>query len=111
MNKILKDDAGHNKQHGGPSNAVKLDQESEELKHEKLDLQVGKIIQQARNAKGITQVELARLINEKSQIINEYEQAKAIPNQNILAKLERTLGVKLRGKNMGQPFGAGPNKK
>ena len=43
------------------SNAVKLDQETEELKHAKLDLEVGKIIQQARNAKGITQVELARV--------------------------------------------------
>ena len=57
----LTDDAGHNKQHGTASNAVKLDRETEELKHEKLDLQVGKIIQQARNAKGITQVELARV--------------------------------------------------
>lgn len=93
-----------NKNHAGPSNAVKLDNETEELKHEKLDLQVGKIIQQARNAKGITQVELARLINEKQQIINEYEQAKAIPNQQILSKLERVLGVKLRGKDKGQPF-------
>ena len=100
-----KDEAGHNKQHGGPSNAVKLDKETEELKHDKIDLQVGKIIQQARNAKGITQVELARLINEKQQIINEYEQAKGIPNQQILAKLERALGVKLRGKDKGQPFG------
>jgi putative transcription factor len=90
---------------------VKLDQESEELKHEKLDLQVGKIIQQARNAKGITQVELARLINEKQQIINEYEQAKAIPNQQILAKLERVLGVKLRGKDKGQPLGGPKDKK
>jgi putative transcription factor len=104
-------EAGHNKQHGGPSNAVKLDQETEELKHEKLDLQVGKVIQQARNAKGLTQVELARQINEKQQIINEYEQAKAIPNQQILGKLERVLGVKLRGKGIGQPLsGPGPKK-
>ncbi len=38
--------------------------------------------------------------------MNEYEQAKAIPNQQILAKLERALGVKLRGKDKGQPLGA-----
>lgn len=98
-------DAGGNKQHMGASNAVKLDNESEELRHDKLDLCVGKIIQKARNDKGITQVELARLINEKQQIINEYEQAKGIPNQQILSKLERALGVKLRGKDKGQPFG------
>ena len=45
------------------------------------------------------------MINEKQQIVNEYEQAKCIPNQQILAKMERALGVKLRGKDKGQPFG------
>ena len=97
--------AATNKNHAGPSNAVKLDNETEELRHQKLDLSVSKAIQQARNAKGLTQVQLAQLINEKQQIINEYEQAKVIPNQQILAKLERALGVKLRGKDIGQPFG------
>ncbi len=37
-------------------------------------------------------------INEKPQVVNEYEQGKAIPNQQIIGKMERTLGVKLRGK-------------
>lgn len=41
---------------------------------------------------------LLQLINEKPQIIQEYESGKAIPNQQIIGKLERTLGVKLRGK-------------
>lgn len=40
-----------------------------------------------------------QLINEKPQIIQEYESGKAIPNQQILTKLERALGKKLRGKN------------
>lgn len=35
---------------------------------------------------------------QKPQIIQEYESGKAIPNPQILAKLERILGVKLRGK-------------
>lgn len=39
-----------------------------------------------------------QLINEKPQIIQEYESGKAIPNQQIISKLERALGVKLRGK-------------
>lgn len=104
------DEAGHNKQQGTSLNAAKLDRETEELKHDKLDLQVGKIIQQARIAKSLTQADLARLINEKQQIVNEYEQAKAIPNQQILAKMERALGVKLRGKDKGQPLG-GPKPK
>lgn len=74
-----------------------------------MDMSVSKAIQQARNAKGLTQVQLAQLINEKQQVVNEYEQAKGIPNQQVLAKLERALGVKLRGKDIGQPFG--PKKK
>ena len=41
---------------------------------------------------------LSQLINEKPQIIQEYESGKAIPNQQIIGKLERALGVKLRGK-------------
>ena len=57
----LTDAAGSNSAHAGPSNAVKLDNETEELKHNKLDLSVGKVIQQARTAKGLTQVELARV--------------------------------------------------
>ena len=43
-------------------------------------------------------------INEKPQVVNEYEQGKAIPNQQIIGKMERTLGVKLRGK--GKMFGS-----
>lgn len=42
-----------------------------------------------------------QLINEKPQVIQEYESGKAIPNQQILTKLERALGVKLRGKKWG----------
>ena len=32
-------------------------------------------------------------INEKPQVVNEYEAGKAIPNQQIIAKLERAVGV------------------
>lgn len=43
-------------------------------------------------------------------MINDYESGKAVPNQQVLAKLERALGVKLRGKDIGSPLG-GPKKK
>lgn len=43
-------------------------------------------------------------------MINDYESGKAVPNQQVLAKLERALGVKLRGKDIGGPLG-GPKKK
>ena len=48
-------------------------------------------------------------VNEKTQVVNEYESGKAIPNQQVIGKLERAVGVKLRGKDMGAPLG--PKKK
>jgi len=43
----------------------------------------------------MTQKELATAINEKPQVVGEYESGKAIPNPQIISKLERKLGVKL----------------
>jgi putative transcription factor len=34
-------------------------------------------------------------------LIVDYESGKAVPNQQILGKMERALGVKLRGKDIG----------
>ena len=48
--------------------------------------------------------ELATKICEKPQIVNEYESGKAVPNQAILAKMERALEMKLRGKDKGAPL-------
>ncbi|KAK2712942.1 endothelial differentiation-related factor 1 homolog [Artemia franciscana] len=92
-------------------NTAKLDRETEELKHEKLPQDVGKLIQQGRNKLGMTQKDLATKICEKPQIVNEYENGKAIPNQQILAKIERAIGMKLRGKDKGQPLAPPPKKK
>lgn len=50
---------------------------------------------QARTAKKMTQKELATAINEKPQVVAEYESGKAIPNPQIILKLERKLGTKL----------------
>lgn len=33
--------------------------------------------------------------------MNEYESGKAVPNQQVLAKMEKILGIKLRGKDIG----------
>lgn len=37
-----------------------------------------------------------QLINEKPQIIQEYETGKAIPNPQVLSKMSRVLGVVLK---------------
>jgi putative transcription factor len=45
----------------------------------------------------LSQKDAAQKISEKLSVLQDYESGKAIPNPQILAKLERVLGVKLRG--------------
>ena len=45
-----------------------------------MTLEVGKVIQQGRQSKGLTQKDLATKINKKSQVITDYESGRAIPN-------------------------------
>ncbi|KAL2092332.1 hypothetical protein ACEWY4_012130 [Coilia grayii] len=103
--------AGQNKQHLVTKNTAKLDRETEELHHDRVPLEVGKVIQQGRQNKGLTQKDLATKINEKPQIIADYEAGRAIPNNQIMGKIERAIGLKLRGREIGQPMEPGPMKK
>lgn len=59
--------------------------------------------------KQLSQKDVAQKVNEKPSVIQDYETGKAIPNPQILGKLERVLGVKLRGANIGEKVG-GPKK-
>lgn len=36
--------------------------------------------------------------------MNDYEAGRGIPNNVILGKMERVIGLKLRGKDRGQPM-------
>lgn len=92
---------GQNKQHVTTKNTAKLDRETEQLKHDKVSLDLGKLIQQGRQAKGWSQKDLATRCNEKPQVINDYEAGRGIPNQAVIGKIEKALGVKLRGKEQG----------
>lgn len=83
---------------------TKLDNTDDIVAVKKVDVSVGKAISQARQEKKFTQKDLATKINEKPQVINDYEAGRAVPNQQLLGKLERALGVKLRGKNIGEPL-------
>jgi len=96
--------AGQNKQREPTRNTAKLDRETEELKHKNIDTNVARLIQQGRQAKALSQKDLATKINEKPQIINDYEAGRGIPNNIILGKMERVLQIKLRGKEIGQPI-------
>ncbi|KAJ4726457.1 multiprotein bridging factor 1B [Melia azedarach] len=97
---LKKSNAGTNKAASSSTslNTRKLDEDTENLSHGRVPTELKKAIMQARTDKKLTQAQLAQLINEKPQIIQEYESGKAIPNQQILGKLERALSVKLRGK-------------
>ncbi|RKO96244.1 hypothetical protein CXG81DRAFT_14221 [Caulochytrium protostelioides] len=92
--------------------ASKIDRETENFHVARVPPTVGKTIASARLAKSMTQKELANKIQEKTVIVTEYESGRAVnPDQKILGKMERALGVKLRGKDIGQPLGKpGPKK-
>jgi len=99
--------AGTNKAHQGTDHQriAKLDRENEVAPPPKIPPSVGKAIQTARMEKQLAQKDLAQKVNEKPSIIQDYEAGKAIPNPQILAKLERALGVKLRGADIGKKLG------
>jgi ribosome-binding protein aMBF1 (putative translation factor) len=46
-------------------------------------------------AQKMTQKDLATAINEKPQVVAEYESGKAVPNPQIITKIEKKLGVQL----------------
>jgi ribosome-binding protein aMBF1 (putative translation factor) len=73
----------------------KLENETENKKHEKISVHFGKALMQARMAAHMTQKVLAQKLNVKSTIIQNYEKAKGHPNQQLIRKLERALNCKL----------------
>lgn len=89
------------------SKIAKVDRETDEGVFEvsKVGMNVSKAIQDGRRVKEWTQKELATKVNERPQVINELESGKGVPNQQVLAKLERVLGIKLRGKDIGLKLG------
>ncbi|PRT53777.1 Multiprotein-bridging factor 1 [Wickerhamiella sorbophila] len=89
---------------------AKIDRDDNVAPPAKISADVGKAIQKGRQDKNLTQKDLATAINEKPQVINDYEAGRAVPNQQVLGKIERKLGIKLRGKDIGSPLG-GPKKK
>ncbi|PHU14164.1 Multiprotein-bridging factor 1c [Capsicum chinense] len=93
---VKKFDAGLNKKTAAV-NARKLDEAAEPAALEKVPVDVRQAIQKARIEKKMSQADLAKQINERTQVVAEYENGKAVPNQLVLGKMEKVLGVKLRG--------------
>ncbi|CAI9100303.1 OLC1v1037276C1 [Oldenlandia corymbosa var. corymbosa] len=95
---IKKFDAGSNKKAPPTAvNARKLEEAEEPAALDRVSTEVRQAIQKARIEKKLSQADLAKQINERPQVVQEYENGKAVPNQAVLAKMEKVLGVKLRG--------------
>jgi ribosome-binding protein aMBF1 (putative translation factor) len=60
-----------------------------------LGSETGKQILQARNAKGLTQVDLARQINVQANIIRDYETGKIVPDKRVLRLICKKLDIKI----------------
>lgn len=61
----------------------------------RVSLSLAKAISQARAARGLTQAKLATQTCIPTKVIQEYENGKAVPKQQVLQKLSRALGVRL----------------
>ncbi|KAF8400773.1 hypothetical protein HHK36_014074 [Tetracentron sinense] len=88
---VKKFDAGSNKKPATAVNARKLDKETEPAALDRVRTEVKQAIQKARLGKMMSQAELAKLINERAQVVQEYETGKAVPSQAVLAKMEKVL--------------------
>lgn len=96
--------AGNTHGAGLGSRAKRLDDDNETLKVKTIDLGVSLNIQRARQAKEWTQAQLAQQINERQSVVTEYENGKAMPDEKVLQRMEKALGVYLRGAKAGEPM-------
>lgn len=68
-------------------------------------MEVGNAIKENRQklTPSLTQKELATKVNLSTSALATYENGTAKPEQKVLVNLEKVLGVKLRGNDIGQP--------
>lgn len=80
---------------GSGVSARKLEESTDEFAHKTVNRNLSQSIMQARLAKKMSQQQLATAINERVQIIQQYESGQALPNAQIINKLDRALGIHL----------------
>ena len=80
-------------------NARKLEEETEDFNIKKVNRKLSTAISSARTAKGMKQKDLATKINVLPALIQKYENGQAIPDQQVINKLQKVLKVKLTGKD------------
>uniref|UniRef100_A0A8D2D0U2 Endothelial differentiation related factor 1 n=1 Tax=Sciurus vulgaris TaxID=55149 RepID=A0A8D2D0U2_SCIVU len=90
--------AGQNKQYSVTKNTAKLDRETDPGGGQS-------------DPAGPAEQGADTQINEKPQVITDYESGRAIPNNQVLGKIEKAIGLKLRGKDIRKPIEKGPRAK
>ncbi|KPA82627.1 hypothetical protein ABB37_02469 [Leptomonas pyrrhocoris] len=87
------------------ANAKKLDEDNESLKVKKVDPHLRVRIMKARQGLNWSQQDLAQRISERASVVAEYENGKAVPDERVIVKMEKALGMHLRGAKAGEPMG------
>merc|ERR1711997_699839 len=74
---------------------TRVDEEQEDFRTAKIGQNFSVALQRARLKKGWKQQQLAQQLNVRQTVINQYESGKAKPNSQLIARMNRILGVKL----------------
>merc|ERR1719400_2563878 len=75
--------------------SLRAEEEQEDFRTAKIGKKFSVALQQARLKKGWKQHQLAQQLNVRQTVINQYESGKIVPNPQLIAKMNRILGVKL----------------
>lgn len=75
---------------------VKKLENAETFHHEHVNSELKQQIVKARLGLKMSQADLAKKINESQKLVQEYENGKAIPDNRVLQKMSKALGVTLK---------------
>jgi len=95
---------------GKSNKGAALDHATEAMALPKADRTVAQRIMQARLAKKMTQAKLASAVNVRANVIQALESGAQAPDSALVSKLNRALGVSLRGQKKAKAPAKAPTK-